>query len=274
MLTIKNLSFSSNGDKTHAGCTKGITIFAVPWRSVEAMNEDAAEEEYFEALTLKSVADIRKHVNSGKVELPTTLCGLSRMFNNYCRLLEVFFGPSCSHLVHARGIRDVLDEHKADLESKIMPRLCHHLLWRVHYDACQFFLACERWAPPDPLPQSNLASAMSRLVNDACIDMIITCPKTKFLGTGTKVKALVALASGPVRTKALVNAEIPAGCRRAVEALNAMQPNISLKDLIRKGGAAYANIRVGNKGDCTSFGLLGRCPGCPYRHVTCNSSPD
>ena len=154
---IKNLSFSSNGDKTHAGCTKGITIFAVPWQSVEAMNEDAAEEEYFEALTLKSVADIRKHVNSGKVELPTTLRGLSRMFNNYCRLLEVLFGPSCSHLVHARGIRDVLDEHEADLESKITPRLCLHLLWRVHYDARQFFLACERWAPPDPLPRSNLA---------------------------------------------------------------------------------------------------------------------
>jgi hypothetical protein len=92
------------------------------------MNKDAAEEEYFEALTLKSVADIRKHVNSGKVELPTTLRGLSRMFNNYCRLLEVLFGPSCSHLVHARRIRDVLDEHKADLESKITPRLCLHLL--------------------------------------------------------------------------------------------------------------------------------------------------
>jgi hypothetical protein len=61
------------------------------WRSVEAMNEDAVEEEYFEALMLKSVADIRKHVNSSKVELPTTLCGLSCMFNNYCRLLEVLF---------------------------------------------------------------------------------------------------------------------------------------------------------------------------------------
>ncbi len=36
---VKSLSFSANGDKTHAGCTKGITIFAVPWRTVEAMNE-------------------------------------------------------------------------------------------------------------------------------------------------------------------------------------------------------------------------------------------
>jgi hypothetical protein len=30
VLTVKNLSFSSNGDKTHSGCTKGITIFAMP----------------------------------------------------------------------------------------------------------------------------------------------------------------------------------------------------------------------------------------------------
>ncbi len=136
VLTIKNLSFSSNGNKTHTGCTKGITIFAVPWQSVEAMNEDAAKEEYFEALTLKSVANIRKHISSGKVEQPTTLRGLSRMFNNYCRLLDVLFGPNCSHLVHARGVQDALDKHEADLETKITPRLCLHLLWRVHYDAC------------------------------------------------------------------------------------------------------------------------------------------
>ena len=40
--TVKTFSFSSNGDKTYAGCTKGITIFAVPWRTAEAMNEDLA----------------------------------------------------------------------------------------------------------------------------------------------------------------------------------------------------------------------------------------
>jgi hypothetical protein len=103
-------------------------IFAVPWQSVEAMNEDAAEEEYFKASMLKSVADIWKHINSGKVELPTTLRSLTRMFNNYSRLLEVLFGPNCSHLVHACRIRDMLDEHEVDLESKIMPQLCLHLL--------------------------------------------------------------------------------------------------------------------------------------------------
>jgi hypothetical protein len=104
--------------------------------------------------------------------------------------------------------------------------------------------------------------------------MMITCPETKFLGTGTKVKAPVASASGPARMKALVNTEIPAGCKRAVEALNAIHLNISLTDLIKKGEAAYSNIRVGSKGDCISFDLLGRCPGCPHRHVMCNPTPE
>ncbi len=44
---VKSLSFSSNGDKTHVGCTKGVTIFGTPWQSVEAMNKDMAKEAYF-----------------------------------------------------------------------------------------------------------------------------------------------------------------------------------------------------------------------------------
>jgi hypothetical protein len=70
--TVKSLSFSSNGDKTHAGCTKGVTIFGTPWRLVEAMNKDMAEEAYFKQATLKSPADICKHVTSAKVELPAS----------------------------------------------------------------------------------------------------------------------------------------------------------------------------------------------------------
>jgi hypothetical protein len=82
VLTVKTLSFLSNGDKTYAGCTRGITIFAVPSCTAKAMNEDAAEEEYYQASTLKSVADVRKHTTGEKVELPTDLLGLIWMFNN------------------------------------------------------------------------------------------------------------------------------------------------------------------------------------------------
>jgi hypothetical protein len=49
---------------------------------------------------------------------------------------------------------------------------------------------------------------------------------------------------------------------------------MSLADLIKKGGIKYDSIRVGGRGDCTSFGLLGWCAGCTYRHVVCNPAPE
>ncbi len=52
---MKALSFSANGDKTYSGCTKGVTPFATPWRTAEAMNEDMAEDQYFAESTVKLV---------------------------------------------------------------------------------------------------------------------------------------------------------------------------------------------------------------------------
>ena len=55
---VKSLNFSSNDDRTFVGCTGGITPFAVPWRTEDAVNSDIAEERYFDEATLKSPADI------------------------------------------------------------------------------------------------------------------------------------------------------------------------------------------------------------------------
>jgi hypothetical protein len=38
--TIKSLNFASNRDKTYAGCTKGITIFTVPWHMANTIDGD------------------------------------------------------------------------------------------------------------------------------------------------------------------------------------------------------------------------------------------
>jgi hypothetical protein len=123
---VKTFSFSSNGDKTYAGCTMGITIFAVPWCTAKAMNEDLAEDEYFQAATLKSVADIRKHVTGAKVELRTSLQGVVQVLNNYCRLLEVLFGPDCPHLTHVISLRDGLETDEAELELRLTRVLILH----------------------------------------------------------------------------------------------------------------------------------------------------
>ncbi len=102
---VKGMNFSANCDRTHVGCTKGITPFATPWCSFEEMNEDAAKESYFEASTVKSVADIRKHAAGTKVKLPNTFVGLIRVLNNYSRLMEVLFWAECDHLAQVLVIR-------------------------------------------------------------------------------------------------------------------------------------------------------------------------
>jgi hypothetical protein len=173
--TIKSLSFAANGDKTHAGCTKGITSFGTPWQSVEAMNEYMAKEGHIDQATLKSPADIGKHATSAKVELPRTHLGMVLVLNNYTQLLEVLFGDNCDHLVHVWAIRDGLEDSKTDLEAKITQTLYLHLMWRIHHDG-QFFMVCERWEDGEILPRSRLGLTVQQLVDDCAIQLMLMCP--------------------------------------------------------------------------------------------------
>ena len=269
--TVKSFNFSSNGDKTHVGCTKGITVFATPWRTVEAMNEDAAEETYFEAATLKSVADIRKHVTGAKVELPSTFQGLLRVFNNYARLLEVLFGAECDHLTMVLAIRDGLERHETDLELRLTTVLILHLMWRVHHDARQFFVACEAWEQGEPLPRSALGLTVQQLVNDCSIQSTLTCPTASFLGRtgdGQPVKPPAACnpKTGPTNPQATSNPSVPLLCQKAVAAFTKAHPGLTISDLCRQGGVKMSMLQGARKGVCLNFGLLGRCKGCSYKH--------
>jgi hypothetical protein len=103
---------------------------------------------------------------------------------------------------------------------------------------------------------------------------MLTCPEAKFLVGLAPAKAPMPSGLAPARAKPTINMAIPAGCKQAVDAFNAAHPTMSFADLIKKGGILYSSIRVGGKGDCTSFGLLGRCAKCSYRHVVCNPAPE
>jgi hypothetical protein len=271
--TVKSFSFSSNGDKTYAGCTKGITIFAVPWRTAEAINKDLAEDEYFKAATLKSVADIRKHVTSAKVELPTSLQGVIRVLNNYCHLLDVLFGPECPHLTNVMAIRDALETHEAELESRLTSVLILHLMWRIHYDARQFFLACEGWDDGERLPHSNLDNTVQLLVKDCSVQLTLTCPEAHFMGAPSKIPG----ARMPTNTRAVraagpqptINASVPPLCQKVVAAFNRLHPSMTILELCSRGKVRFGQLKVRKDGACVNFGLLGRCSGCKYRHEVC-----
>jgi hypothetical protein len=132
---------------------------------------------------LKSLADIKKFATGTKFNPTQTLHGLTRIFINYIRLLEVLFGDQCHHLHRFLWLRDGLDLHKHSLESHVTPLLMINLLWRVHQDAWQFFDACEKWDDGKPLPHSTLQTMVSALVDDVHITLYLMCPVTEFLGT-------------------------------------------------------------------------------------------
>ncbi len=178
---VKTLNFSANNNRTFVGCTSGITPFAVPWRTEDAVNIDMAEERFFDEATLKLPADIKKHATGAKFEPPKTLQGLGRVLTNYVRLLEVLFGDHCPHMLWVQRLRDRLDDHERILETQITPTLIIHLLWKVHQDSRQFFDKCEKWDDGEALPRSTLQSAVRALVEEVNITTTLTCPVKEFL---------------------------------------------------------------------------------------------
>ena len=95
---VKSLNFLADDDRTFNGCAKGITPFSIPWLLAETVNNDLAKEWYYQELTLKSTADVRKQELSSWFNPPTSLQGLVRVLTNYIRLVEVLFGNKCPHL--------------------------------------------------------------------------------------------------------------------------------------------------------------------------------
>jgi hypothetical protein len=259
---VKGMNFSANCDRMHAGCTKGITPFATLWRLFEEMNEYAAEELYFEASTVKLVADIRKHVAGTKVELPTTFMGLIRVLNNYSRLVEVLFGAECDHLAQVLAIRGGLEDHEMVFDTRLTPSLILHLMWRIHYDARQFFGACEGWEDGEALPGLMLRHMVTLLVDDCLILETLTCLVGAFLGRAASVqpgKPTMHKVPG-TRTVGLqpsANTAIPPLCQKAVGAFNKAYPTLTISDLCRKGGIKFSELQTGKKGVCLNFGFLG-----------------
>jgi hypothetical protein len=114
---VKSLNFFANDDLTFDGCSNGIIPFCTPWRLAEAVNSDMANKQYFQEAMLKSQVDIKTVATGARFDPPQMLHGLTRIFTNYIRLLEMLFGNQCHHLHLVLRLRDGLDLHMHSLES-------------------------------------------------------------------------------------------------------------------------------------------------------------
>jgi hypothetical protein len=104
--------------------------------------------------------------------------------------------------------------------------------------------------------------------------MMLICPEAKFLGGTAPTKVPTVSGLAPRGSKPTIYTAIHAGCKTAVNAFNATYPTMSLRDLVKKGEIKYESIKVGSRGDCASFGLLGRCGSCTYQHAVCTVAPE
>ncbi len=268
---VKTLNFSANNDRMFVGCTSSVTPMAVPWCTKDMVNIDIVEERYFEESMFKSPADTRKHATKTKFEPPKTLQGLVRVFTNYVRLLEVLFGDHFPHMLWVQHLPDGLDLHECILETWITLTLIINLMWKVHMDARQFFDSCEKWDDGEALPWSTLQSTVRALVNEVNITTTVTCPVMEFLGPEPSAlgpqqqEKREARGGGGHGWQPTKNGAIPPICAPSVKELNWLYPLMSIMRV------KYQNLAVGEKGDCTNFGLLGRCPdeNCTFKHTVC-----
>jgi hypothetical protein len=188
--------------------------------------------------------------------------------------VEVLFGAECDHLAQVLAIRGGLVDHETDLETCLTPSLILHLMWRIYYDAHQFFVACESWEDGEALPQSALHYTVTLLVDDCLILETLTCLVGAFLGratSGQPGKSMTPKAPS-IRTvgpQPSANTTIPPLCQKAVGAFNKAYLTLTISDLCRKGGIEFSELQTGKKGVCLNFGLLGQCKGCTYRHEVC-----
>jgi hypothetical protein len=271
--TVKLMNFSGDDDWTFDGCAKGITPFSVPWLLAETVNNDLAKERYYQELTLKSTADVRKRESSSRFDPPTSLQGLVQVLMNYIRLVEVLFGNKCPHLLCVIQVRDRLDYKKRLLEGMVTPALIINVLWRVHQDTQQFFNRREKWEEGEALPHSTLQTMVASLVDDVDIQMTLTCSVADFLGlgksptTGTKAKKMEGTRGNHGR-QPTKNPSIPPICQPCIKELKQLYPTMGIVSFCKKGKVKYANLAIRGKGECVNYGLLRECTEeCSCRHM-------
>ena len=121
-------------------------MFAVPPLSQERARENSLDHQAFEAATHKTQDETRKQMQGEKMTPPKDLKEVIRYMNNYIVLLEVIAGSDCPHLLLVLRLRNCLDREAARFEQTLDQKRLLTILWRVHEDARQFCLRCERWS--------------------------------------------------------------------------------------------------------------------------------
>jgi hypothetical protein len=244
--------------------------------------ERNAYQDRLQKATTTTIADIEKGESSPS-PAPRDYHGMLQLLSNYIRLLGVLVGTRSSHAREVIAIRRKLRE-RIDLYIDVGPREIIFLLWAIFLDAREFF--SHQVGPTEPLPESQLRYT-TNFIGVGRIPMdIMGVPLTQFgaqhpRGTGATV---ITADSGSTTTDIFrpadwvtpTNPDVADDISALTMPLLEKFPHATAEALMAHSNLRYNNIRIGNKGACLNYNLLGICKDrkCSYPHSKAQPTPE
>jgi hypothetical protein len=271
---IKECKYGLGWDTSYRNCHRGISPFAVPHMSMKHQQERTAYQDRLQKASTTTLGDIEKGEGSPG-PAPRDYHGLMQLISNYIRLLGVIVGDRSAHTREVVSIRRKLRE-RVDLYIDIGPREIIYLLWAIFLDAREFF--SHQVGPTEPLPESQLRYT-TNFIGVGRIPMdIMGVPLDQFGAQHPRNPTVVTDASpSPASANDLFrpadwvtpqNTNVADDISAITMPLLSKFPHATAEALMAHGDLRYDDIRIGNKGACLNYNLLGICKDrtCSYRH--------
>jgi hypothetical protein len=271
---IKECKYGLGWDTSYKNCHRGLSPFAVPHMSIHHQQERTAYQNRLGKASTTTVGDIEKGESSPDA-IPKDYYGLLQALSSYIKLLTTVVGTRSAHTREVVAIRKKL-RTRLDIYVDIGPQKILYLLWAIFLDAREFF--SQEVHSGEPLPQSQLRYTTNFIGVGRIPADIMGVPVGQF-GLDRQTQQGCAISSAgstgsqdmfrPADFVPHRNKEVPDNISLLTTPLMEKFPKATAEALMSHANLKYDDIRVGNKGACLNFNLLGVCsdPGCSYRHT-------
>jgi hypothetical protein len=267
-------------DTSYRNCHRGLSPFAVPHMSLRHQQERLLYQDRLGKASMTTMGDVEKGEETPSTS-PKSYHGCLQLLSNYIKLLTEIVGLRSTHLCEIIAIRRKLRQ-KVDLYIDMGPREILFLLWAIFLDAREVF--SQQIEDTDAVPESQLKYTTSFLGVGRIPMDILGVPIAQFGAdgsSGTTTTELSSMSSGgdlfkPADFVSPKNTSVPDDISAITMPLVQQHPQITANTLMSHGSLTFEDIRVGNKGACLNYNLLGICsdPKCSYRHSRAKPTPE
>ena len=273
----KDQNFGQNGMLDYDTCHRGASPYAVAPRSTIEIERIKRDDDDYDAATSTTPAD-RRAARSKPPQITYKYTEVLIVLTAYLLYLKVHFGPQCEHYEEVRAISRLMREHHTISHLYTARKLCY-ILWAIFVDARQFFNTTDG-SPVSKLQHFRLALENNVVHEDfSCpIKDLITGQYCSVIDHASEEEAEPEAAPGPSAKK---KARVTAVRKKHVLALHSKKlakradkvfadnPLASIIDICIKTKRKVQDIRIGPKGECQQYQVLGICDkknGCTYSH--------